>query len=72
MTKELDEFLLVHKQFNPSYKPPRLDVDLQVQLNLSRKIMATQVGPKEYIIEVKSAGYFYQCPKIAKIINRKS
>ena len=54
MTKELDEFLLVHKQFNPSYKPPRLDVDLQVQLNLSRKIMATQVGPKEYIIEVKS------------------
>ena len=53
MTKELDDFLLIHKQFNPSYQAPRIDAELQVQLNLSRRIMATQVGPKEYIIEVQ-------------------
>ena len=53
MTKELDDFLLIQKQFNPSYQAPRIDAELQVQLNLSRRIMATQVGPKEYIIEVQ-------------------
>ena len=54
MTALMDEFILIHKQYNPSYQPPRLDpAEYQVQPNLSRRVMATQVATNKYVIEVK-------------------
>ena len=56
MTNMFDEFMLIHKQLNPSYEAPRLGIEdvqtYQAQLNLSRRVMATQVAPNKYVLEV--------------------
>ena len=56
MTEMSDDSLLIHKQMNPSFVSPRLDLDalktFQVQANLARKVMATQIAPNKFVVEV--------------------
>ncbi|CBY21725.1 unnamed protein product [Oikopleura dioica] len=61
MTGVLDEFILQHKQLNPSWNPPRIDpTEFQVQLHVAKRIMATQTGPKTFVLELDEAPDAYR------------
>jgi len=56
MTDLIEKFEFVHRQFDSSWQPPRLDaedvINFQIQLNNWKKVMANKVDTNKYVLEV--------------------